>query len=548
MDTPDPSQLVDDVEAQFTLDAANLLAVTRAFLEDIRTGLSKYGHVPMAMVPTYLTEIPNGAEKGTSLAIDLGGTNLRVCEVEFNGDRTYSSHQQKYKVSDEYKLGEATALFDYIAECVHTFLHSPSLESSSVYKKCCSGHIDHTHPFTAPVQIALAFSFPYEQRAINSGALIRWSKGFAAKNAVGQDIVKLLQDAFDKKKMSVECAALVNDCAGALVARAYTSGGCDLATIFGTGTNGVFVEHVNKVTKLNDDRDLRMIVNTEWGAFDNDRKHLPKTPFDLKLDHESLNPGGQAFGKAIAGMFLGEVARNAFLSLVDAGALFGGKLSAQMGTQWGFDTELMSAVEEAWAGVGAHAPMAVGGGLGGEIPVRMDDGKEGTDGPAVPPLSSLVPGNESISSDQRAALDRVRSVLIAHCGYAENEVSLRDAMIVRRIVVAIAQRGAQLAGCGVAAVLVQMGFASHLRGESSSDVEANGDVKAAEVERRINMGVDGSLIEHFPNYERSLRSALKLLVGEDVESRLGIGMGKDGSGVGAALCVLQAQKDAARFS
>jgi len=35
----------------------------------------------------------------------------RVCKVKLNGDQTFSLHQQKYKVSDQLKTGEATALF-----------------------------------------------------------------------------------------------------------------------------------------------------------------------------------------------------------------------------------------------------------------------------------------------------------------------------------------------------------------------------------------------------------------------------------------------------
>jgi len=35
--------------------------------------------------------------------------------------------------------------------------------------------------------------------------------GFAAKNAVGHDVVKLLQDAFNRKHLHVKCVALVND-------------------------------------------------------------------------------------------------------------------------------------------------------------------------------------------------------------------------------------------------------------------------------------------------------------------------------------------------
>lgn len=59
--------------------------------------------------------------------------------------------------------------------------------------------------------LALTFSFPVEQSALDSGVLLTWTKGFSAKNAVGKDVVKLLQDAFDRKHIHVKCVALVND-------------------------------------------------------------------------------------------------------------------------------------------------------------------------------------------------------------------------------------------------------------------------------------------------------------------------------------------------
>ncbi len=37
--------------------------------------------------------------------------NRRVCEVVLNGDKTFSLRQQKYKVSDTLKTGEASVLF-----------------------------------------------------------------------------------------------------------------------------------------------------------------------------------------------------------------------------------------------------------------------------------------------------------------------------------------------------------------------------------------------------------------------------------------------------
>ncbi|KAJ7305442.1 hypothetical protein DFH08DRAFT_721231, partial [Mycena albidolilacea] len=101
--------------------------------------------------------------------------------------------------------------------------------------------------------LGLTFSFPVEQTALDSGKIITWTKGFSAKRAIGNDVVKLLQDAFDRKHMHVKSVALVNDVgtflipglcptAGAPLSRAYTAGGCVLGAIFGTGTNSTYVE------------------------------------------------------------------------------------------------------------------------------------------------------------------------------------------------------------------------------------------------------------------------------------------------------------------
>lgn len=94
---------------------------------------------------------------------------------------------------------------DYLAESVDAFLttHPISNNISSQDHDSASASTD--------VPLGLTFSFPVEQTALGSGKILTWTKGFSAKNAVGHDVVKLLQDAFDRKHMRVKCVALVND-------------------------------------------------------------------------------------------------------------------------------------------------------------------------------------------------------------------------------------------------------------------------------------------------------------------------------------------------
>jgi len=418
---------------------------------------------------------------------------------------------------------------DYLADSVDTFLTQPAISPTNAPPDpfaSRSSAIDQMEPNYEPaLPLGLTFSFPVEQTAINEGKILTWTKGFSAQNAIGNDVVKLLQDAFDRKHLHVKCVALVNDTVGALLSRAYTAGGCILGAIFGTGTNGAYVEKVNNLKKLGDSPARQhggdMVVNCEWGAFNNTRSVLPTTPFDNKLDRESINPRLQAFEKFISGMYLGEITRNVLLSLIDAAPkplLFNGKASSTLNKHYGLDTAVTSEIEVIWSK--------------DRTSQDSDHKVEGaaaiscTDVPQAP----IYFGNENeLSDDDKSRLERIRNVLIQRLSLSSEDVSLRDAAIVRWAASLVAHRAAKLAACAVATVLVQTERAKLGGGSKPPD-------------ENIVVGVDGSLIEHYPNFNTNLRAALQSLVGEKVEVRVDIGMAKDGSGVGAALCALMATK------
>jgi len=56
-------KIFDDIESQFQLNQDALIKITEQFLEDFRLGLSEYNH-PMAMIPTFVTGVPDGTETG----------------------------------------------------------------------------------------------------------------------------------------------------------------------------------------------------------------------------------------------------------------------------------------------------------------------------------------------------------------------------------------------------------------------------------------------------------------------------------------------------
>jgi hexokinase len=120
------------------------------------------------MIPTWVFGWPSGKEKGSYLAVDLGGTNLRVCEVELEGEGKFAITQSKYRLTDEQKLGDGQALcrsrwarlklsqgtadhrycaVDFCAECLASFIkdHYENEDGSVILDK----------------DIALGFTFSY---------------------------------------------------------------------------------------------------------------------------------------------------------------------------------------------------------------------------------------------------------------------------------------------------------------------------------------------------------------------------------------------------
>lgn len=103
-----------------------------------------------------------------------------------------------------------TLIQDYLADSVDAFL-TPSSPVDSSHAPSFSRNGSFIDSSPEVVHLGLTFSFPVEQTALGSGKILTWTKGFSAKNAIGNDVVKLLQDAFNRKHMHVKCVALVND-------------------------------------------------------------------------------------------------------------------------------------------------------------------------------------------------------------------------------------------------------------------------------------------------------------------------------------------------
>jgi hexokinase len=128
-----------------------------------------------------------------------------------------------------------------------------------------------------------------------------------------------------------------------------------------------------------------------------------------------------------------------------------------------------------------------------------------------------------VEADSTKQMTDVKAALKDHLKI-ENP-SDEECKAVKILVHAIGKRAARLSAVPIAAILI------HSRKIETSDM--------------IDVGVDGSLVEFYPNFEGYMRDALREVpeVGPAGEKKLRIGISKDGSGVGAALIALVASKD-----
>lgn len=464
------------------------------FLRQMNEGLQQDG-TSLSQIPTYVTGVPNGTEKGLYLAVDLGGTNFRVCSIHLNGDTTFNLTYSKVAIPKELMVAkQANELFGFLAKQIELFLRTH-------HEDHFEAHIRRRQTVSTPegyrdeqiFRLGFTFSFPVKQVGINKGTLMRWTKGFDIPDAVGKDVCALLQQEIDILRLPVKVAALVNDTVGTLMARSYTSPGKTstlLGAIFGTGTNGAYVENINNIKKpVEGDYDKStglMVINTEWGSFDNQLNVLPNTSYDIELDQKSVNPGIQIFEKRVSGMFLGEIVRLVIVDMLKDPkiALFRDENSSHndwkstttiapesgVFKQWGIDSSIMS--------------------------IAAADN--------TPDLSSL-----------RQELEKQLHVYAA---------SLEDAQTFKSVAYAVGRRAARLSAVALGAIVLQSG-----KLKESAD-------------EPVDIGVDGSLVEHYPFFRDMIYEALSAVdgIGPEGAKRIRIGIAKDGSGVGAALIALVA--------
>lgn len=471
-------------------------------------------------------------------------------------------------------VGTSKQLFSFLAARIEEFVrehHSEHFEEDPQHH----------------LQLGFTFSFPVDQKSVNRGYLIRWTKGFDIKDAVGKDVCALLQQEIDLLGIAVNVAALVNDTVGTLMSRSYTSPGKTgtlLGGIFGTGTNGAYVEKLERITKMTTNEKTKgsygpfdkstgeMVVNTEWGAFDNAMKVLPDTPYDRALDAVSVNPGMQMFEKRISGMFLGEILRHALLTLKNEVDLFSApeisiSESSNLYVPWSIDTSFLSNVEGDSTPDLSVSRKLIESDLGVTGATQADAeairivsravGKRSARLSAIPiaaiVISAKLSGENQYHQKINEGVALESSMRKLSVGQTVTNVAQQVKEAVTNAVDSIVQAVSPVVDNPPSTVVAPATEPSTSSSSTSAPVpvpplDAPAKTVSGNEDDIIDIGVDGSVVEYYPGFESYLREALREVkeLGERVEQRIRIGIAKDGSGVGAALIALVAARKAGK--
>ena len=306
---PFSKELFADIKKEFTVDSEQLHEIAADFRYDLRMGLKDPDLSSLRMLKSYVG-LPSGEETGEYLALDFGGTNLRVLRIRLLGQGNFEILKKvakplKVEGVYDYIGAESTAeeMFDFIAALIDEAIDGDH------EKKYLLGH---------------TFSFPSEQSNLYDAKLIIWTKEFATPGVEGKVVNDLLKEALHRQGIdNVEPTAVINDTVAVLLAAAYKQPDTYIGSIYATGHNTCYLE------PYADSGNAPMIINMESGGF---MKLIPNR-FDKEFDAASEKPGEQRLEKMVSGRYMGEL-----FGMVIA------ELLAEKGKSYGFTSIDMSAI------------------------------------------------------------------------------------------------------------------------------------------------------------------------------------------------------------
>ncbi|EAU37406.1 conserved hypothetical protein [Aspergillus terreus NIH2624] len=343
-------RILDDFLSPLALDEATLYQLARRF-SNVYSNLAL--HSEEQFLPTPVTKLPTGLETGRYLAIDVGGSNLRVAFIELLGDadesdtppadasersrdtmrkaqrqRVQRTLEKAWPIQEHLKMDQAEDLFAWIGDCIAEVV-AESLTSDET-----KGSVPEE------LEMGITFSFPIMQESLGEATLMPMGKGFAITSDL--NLRKILLNGYEKhtrrpdeeepsskrRKLfalpKLKISAITNDTVATLVSLAYAvkslpNSRVAMGIIVGTGCNATIPMKLSSLhpskadhVKARDASAEETIVNTEWtiaGAAPPLKELNIITKWDAELDRACARPGFQPFEYLTGGRYIGELIR-----------------------------------------------------------------------------------------------------------------------------------------------------------------------------------------------------------------------------------------------
>jgi len=274
---------------EFKLKTTQLKQIAHDLEDKIEIGLNN-DNTEIKTIPTYIHPLSCSAE-GQAVVLDWGGTNYRAAVINFAGGVAKITPKKAGSQDLSATTTKGFALEDLLAK-QSEFVNDIEL------------------PIKAP--IGYCFSYPANCLPNGDAELIKWTKGIDIKDMIGNPVGKPLLDYLNNTgKAEFTGIKVINDTVASLFA-GLTNPNFDayIGLIVGTGTNMAAFMNADKITKIDTNLNWQGLtpVNLESGNFN--PPHLTK--YDDLVDEKSDNKGSQRFEKAVSGMYIGQILREAF--------------------------------------------------------------------------------------------------------------------------------------------------------------------------------------------------------------------------------------------
>lgn len=274
-------------------DSVDFYKTSAAFKREMKRGLIGR-RSSLLMLPTYIAdvgELPAGRE---IIALDAGGTNLRVALCRFD-------HNGRFEILrlDRYPMlgtGDPVTAREFFYDLADKLM--PITDKSDTVGFC--------------------FSYACDMLPNKDGVSRGITKEVAVSGIEGLKVCESLSSALVERGGGRKKYVLLNDTVAAhLGAKSIGVSGDCAGFILGTGVNFCYSERCSAVKK---DRFVRekagsMIINVEAGGFDK----LARGTADMALAAASQNPAEQSAEKMISGAYLGELLWRTLILAADGG-------------------------------------------------------------------------------------------------------------------------------------------------------------------------------------------------------------------------------------